>query len=227
MRHAGEPRLRALATVKHHAVILEGVETAAQNHRRSNDPFEVKLGRAVAAPRGRIGMTGDAVVENGRRHGKHGELQRRRDQPGREHAAAVMMMRDRSVIVSLRQPIVRVMGVTRLVGIAMRVRGAAIVGVIGHLLQIVVVAVPVMPVRMVRGRLNIMIVIAMHDSQMVVVFVSLLGHVLHVDRQVVAVIEDGAGERRRRMLDLEDVLHPVEHDDRHLDRQCQTQPDAA
>jgi hypothetical protein len=54
----------------------------------------------------------------------------------------------------------------------------------------------------------------------------MIGHVLHVDRHVMAVIEDRACQRCRSMVDLEDVLHPVEHNDRHLDGQRHAQPHA-
>ena len=54
----------------------------------------------------------------------------------------------------------------------------------------------------------------------------MIGRVLNFNLQVMAVIEHGARERRRRMVDLEDVLHPVEHDDRHLDGQRHAQPHA-
>ena len=109
-------------------------------------------------------MPGDAIVEDGGRQRHNGQLQRRRHEPRRKHAAAVMVMRNGAVIVSLRQPIMRVMRSARLIGIAMRMRSAAIVGVIGHLLDVVVVTVAVMSVCVVRDRLSIVVVIAMHDG---------------------------------------------------------------
>ena len=137
-----------------------------------------------------------------------------------------MVMTDRPVIVSLRKSVVRVMRGARLAAIIMDMRHATVVGVIGHLLEVVAATVALVPVGMVRDRLNIVVVTAIRDGEMLVLFVSLARPLPHIDLQVVAVIEDRTGQRRRRMLDLENVLHPVEHDDRHLDRQRHAQSHA-
>jgi hypothetical protein len=204
---------RAFARSRRSNIMLKSSKVltrAAQGPHRSSNPFEVQFGRAVAAPRWRIGMAGDAELVDGDLHRNDGELQRCGNQPRRQHAAAVMMMRDRAVIVPLGQPIVRMEPVGRRIVIVRVLRRIVVMRVRRY---VVIVRMPGI------GRERRL----MHKRGFVV---RMIGHMRDFDLQVMAMVEDRARKRRRSMFDLEDMLHPVEHDDRHLDRQRHAQPHA-
>ena len=132
-----------------------------------------------------------------------------------------MVMGDRAVIVSLRKAIVGVMegadaGV--MMGVHVAVCGCCVV-VVRQYMSVCGRAIVIMPVGMIGHRLNVVVVITMDDGQMMVVVVALIRRMLHINVQVMAVIEDRTRERGRRMIDLEGVFHAIQHDDRHLCRQ--------
>ena len=140
-----------------------------------------------------------------------------------------MVMRDRPVIVPLRKPLMRmeplgrrivVMSVGEVLGLMRERWGVVIMRVRGHCLVVLRVRRHVVIVR-VRdiGRERDLV----NETGFIM---RMIGHVLNFNLQVMAVIEDRARERGRSMVDLEDVLHPVEHDDRHLDGQRHAQPHA-
>ena len=163
-------------------------------------------------------MPADAPLGNRGLHRQDCKLQRRRHQPRGQHAAAVMVMRDRPVIMSLRKS---VMGV-------MACRGAIVVRMLmavprrGIMILRVGVSIDrhgiVMVIRMhlIRRSIGIMFVMAVRHRHMVIVLVSQIGDMLDVDFQVVGVIEHGAREAVGRMIDLERMLKAFQHGNRHL-----------
>jgi hypothetical protein len=130
----------------------------------------------------------------------------------------MMVMRDRSVVVSLREPVV---------GVKARRGGVVIVAMrsVGSM---------VMPVRMLRCGIVVMRVsdvrrkphlMRMHRHETRVNGRAIV-YVLNIDLKMVTVIEYGAGKGGRRVLDLEDVFQAIQDDDRHLDGQRHAQPHA-
>ena len=120
-------------------------------------------------------MSGDAVIQNGDPRGHDGDLGRRRNEPRRQHAAAVVVMRDRAVIVSLGKTIVRVMsgpcaGVVVCVHVAVGGRRVVAMRVVTVGCSIVAVRV-----RMIGHALDIVVVVPVDNRHMVVVFVPLIG----------------------------------------------------
>ena len=130
-----------------------------------------------------------------------------------------MMMRDGSVIVPLRDTVMRVETLRRSAVVvcmlmAMRRCGIVVVRVVMTRGNVVAVRVP-----MISHALHIVVVVAVDNRDVVVILVSLIGQMQHIDRQVMTVVEDRTRERGGRMIDLEGVLHAIQHDDRHLRRQ--------
>jgi hypothetical protein len=148
-------------------------------------------------------MSGDAEFKDRGLQRYDRDLDRRRNEPGRQHAAAVVVMRDRSVIVTLGEAIMRV-----------EPRGRRLV--IMRMRDIMIVRVPDI------GRKGDL----MDARSRTRLVMRMIGHVLDFDLQMVTVIEHRPRKRRWSMIDLEDVLHPIEHDDRHLNRQRHAQSHA-
>jgi len=118
-----------------------------------------------------------------------------------------MMMGERSVVVSLRETV-------------MRVNALLIVRVLGRR------GIVLMRVAVVVRRLSIVDVVTHGGRDIVVVLVGETGELQDVLLQVMGMVEHGPGEPVGRMLDLEGVLEAVEDGDRHLRRQRHAQPHA-
>jgi hypothetical protein len=116
-----------------------------------------------------------------------------------------MVVRDRSVIVTLGKPVVR-----------MEPGWCCIVTMrsIGIVVMMGVRRPHIMIVRMraIRRERDFMDM----RRRRIGLGVRMIGHPLDFNFQVMAVIEHGASEPVGRMVDPEDMLQPVEHNDRHL-----------